>query len=109
MPLTKLQLARDRQTLRQLATCWRNKANCCSVGGDETRLKILHLLKSHGKLSGGDLAQTLGVTHSAVSHQLALLERFDFVVSERHGKAVHYALNTKNKSRQINCLLNLNS
>ena len=61
------------------------------VFGDETRLRILH------KLYGGEycvqcLAEALGMTQSAVSHQLRILKTARLVRPRREGKAVYYAL-----------------
>ena len=42
------------------------------VLGDETRMKIINAL-SHGELCVSDIAAALGMTQSAVSHQLKLL------------------------------------
>ncbi len=59
--------------------------------GDETRLKILFLLKER-ELCVGDLTENLGVGQSAVSHQLRSLKQMKFVKSRRDGKNILYSL-----------------
>jgi DNA-binding transcriptional ArsR family regulator len=59
--------------------------------GDATRLAILHAL-GPGELRVRDLGAALGMSESAVSHQLALLRRARVVAARRDGRAVHYAL-----------------
>ncbi|MCZ6821234.1 MAG: metalloregulator ArsR/SmtB family transcription factor [Calditrichaeota bacterium] len=61
------------------------------VLGDPTRLKIILALKEE-ELCVCDLATLLGVTRSAVSHQLRLLKNLRLVRFRRAGKIVYYAL-----------------
>lgn len=59
--------------------------------GDSTRIKILFaLLKS--ELCVCDLASLIGVSQSAVSHQLRLLKAGSLVKFRREGKTVFYSL-----------------
>jgi ArsR family transcriptional regulator, lead/cadmium/zinc/bismuth-responsive transcriptional repressor len=58
---------------------------------DPTRLKLLSCL-TQGELCVGDLAQLLGVSASAVSHQLRGLRALRLVRSRRDGKMIFYAL-----------------
>jgi ArsR family transcriptional regulator, lead/cadmium/zinc/bismuth-responsive transcriptional repressor len=64
------------------------------VLGDPTRVRILDAL-SRTELCVGDLANGLGVTESAVSHQLRLLRSARIVRSRREGRMVFYALDDK--------------
>ena len=59
--------------------------------GDPTRLRLLAALQA-GPLCTCDLAATLGVTESAVSHQLRGLRALRLVASERDGKMVYHRL-----------------
>ena len=61
------------------------------VLGDATRLRILHALLP-GELCVCDLSETLGMTSSAVSHQLAVLKAARLVRHRRDGKVVYYGL-----------------
>lgn len=61
------------------------------VLGDETRMKIIHAL-AHEELCVTDLAAALGMTQSAVSHQLKLLRMANQVKARREGKSIYYSL-----------------
>lgn len=61
------------------------------VFGDSTRIKILTAL-SHGELCVCDLSKLVGMTSSAVSHQLKILRSAKLVSCRRDGKTVFYAL-----------------
>lgn len=58
---------------------------------DETRIKILYSL-SQSRLCVCDLASLLGMTVSAISHQLRILKQAGLVKSEKNGKIVFYEL-----------------
>lgn len=59
--------------------------------GDPTRVKLLFAL-SRSELCVCDLAALLGVSVSAVSHQLRLLRSLRLVRSRREGRRVYYTL-----------------
>ena len=59
--------------------------------GDGTRVKILHALELN-EMCVCDLAALLGVTKSAVSHQLKALRLTNLVKSRREGQVVYYSL-----------------
>jgi DNA-binding transcriptional ArsR family regulator len=59
--------------------------------GDSTRVKILDAL-SHGELCVCDLATLVGLSQSAISHQLRVLRTLRLVRSRREGRMVFYAL-----------------
>jgi DNA-binding transcriptional ArsR family regulator len=58
---------------------------------DPTRLKIV-LALSEGELCVYDIAELLGVTESAISHQLRLLKTLRMVKQRKEGKLVFYSL-----------------
>jgi DNA-binding transcriptional ArsR family regulator len=64
------------------------------VLGDPTRVRILDAL-SRAELCVGDLAARLGVTESAVSHQLRLLRNTRIVRARRDGRMIFYALDDR--------------
>lgn len=59
--------------------------------GDRTRVRILDAL-SQAELCVCDLAAVLGLSQSAVSHQLRLLRALRLVRARREGRMVFYAL-----------------
>ena len=62
--------------------------------GDPTRVRILDAL-SHGELCVCDLAALVGMSESAVSHQLRLLRNLRLVRPRRDGRMVFYALDDR--------------
>ncbi len=61
------------------------------VLSDPTRLKILYSL-ANGELCVCDIMAVLGLSASAISHQLALLKVQRFVRFRRDGRVVYYSL-----------------
>ena len=61
------------------------------VMADPTRLKIVNALQI-SELCVCDLAKLLGMEHSAVSHQLAVLRKSDIVKVRQDGKVKYYSL-----------------
>ena len=62
--------------------------------GDPTRVRILDAL-THGERCVCDLAALVGLTESAMSHQLRLLRNTRIVRSRREGRMIFYALDDK--------------
>ncbi len=61
------------------------------VLGDPTRLKLC-LVLSRRELCVSDIARLLGLTESAVSHQLRLLKAMRVVKYRKEGKMTYYML-----------------
>ena len=61
------------------------------VLGDPTRIKIIFAL-SLCELCVCDIAETIGMTQSATSHQLRLLRSLRLVKFRKEGKTVFYSL-----------------
>lgn len=59
---------------------------------DKTRLRILAAL-AVGELCVCDIADVLGMTQSAISHQLRFLKELRLVSNRKEGKTVYYTLN----------------
>ena len=74
----------DDETLYDLAELFK-------VFGDSTRIKILYAL-FEAELCVCDIAQLLGLTQSAVSHQLRVLKSCQLVKPRKDGKTVFYSL-----------------
>ena len=74
----------DENTLFDLAELFK-------IFGDSTRIKILYTL-SVSEMCVCDIAQVLGMTISAVSHQLSILRRSKLVGTRREGKTIFYFL-----------------
>lgn len=59
--------------------------------GDSTRIRILYAL-FESELSVTDIASSLEMNQSAISHQLRLLKQAQLVKCRRDGKAIYYSL-----------------
>jgi len=60
--------------------------------GDTTRIKILWAL-SESEMCVCDIAALLGMSQSAISHQLRALKQVRLVKNRKDGKVVFYSLN----------------
>ncbi len=67
-------------------------ADLFKVFGDATRLRILMVLLEREELSVSELAEMLGMTQSAISHQLQTLRQNKLVKTRRDGKSILYSL-----------------
>ena len=74
----------DEETLEEMA-------QILKVFADSTRIKIIDAL-SISEMCVCDLATTLGMTQSAISHQLRVLKRERLVKYRKEGKVVYYSL-----------------
>nr|WP_297211707.1 metalloregulator ArsR/SmtB family transcription factor [uncultured Flavonifractor sp.] len=66
-------------------------AELFKIFGDSTRIKILYVL-FEAEMCVCDIAQLLGMTQSAISHQLRALKQCRLVKARRDGKTVFYSL-----------------
>lgn len=60
--------------------------------GNTTRLKILIMLVKK-EYSVNELAQSLNISQSSVSHQLKILNSNKMVAKTRNGKMIYYKIN----------------
>ena len=85
-----------------------NEENLCDLAdlfkvfGDSTRIKILSCLKI-SELCVNDIAQSLDMTISAVSHQLRVLKTNKLIKSRKQGKEVYYSLDDDHVEKIIEC------
>ena len=66
-------------------------ARTYKIMGDPTRLKIILALRG-GEMCVCDIAAFIGLSESAVSHQLRRLRDLSLVRSRRDGKVLYYSL-----------------
>ena len=81
----------DEDTLADVAELFK-------VFGDSTRTRILSAL-FEAELCVCDIASLLGMTKSAVSHQLRILRQTKVVKNRKQGKEVYYSLDDDHISR----------
>lgn len=66
-------------------------AELFKVFGDSTRIRILYVLYEE-EVCVCDIAEILGMTQSAISHQLKILKTSRLIKSRRDGKSILYSL-----------------
>jgi len=69
-------------------------AELFKVFGDSTRVRIISALL-HSELCVCDIGALLGMSKSAISHQLRILRQSRLVKNRRDGKIVFYSLDDK--------------
>lgn len=74
----------DKQTLEQIAELFK-------AFGDPTRVQILSLLVDQ-ELCVGDIAESVELSQSAISHQLRILKQMHLIKFRRDGKNILYSL-----------------
>ena len=77
-------------------------AELLKVFGDPTRLRIISALCV---LCVCDIARLLGMTQSAISHQLRVLKQARLVNTRRDGKTIFYSLCDEHVQRIFYCAL----
>ena len=68
--------------------------------GDPTRIKMMYIM-ADGEVCVQDIAAALGVTKSAISHQLSGLKENKIVKSRRDGKNVYYSIDDDHVSQVL--------
>lgn len=59
-----------------------------NIVGENTRFKIIFLLKEYKKLCIRDLSLILDLSHSAISHQVKILQRAGLIKKKREGQKI---------------------
>ncbi len=83
----------NEETLYQIAELFK-------VFGDSTRVRILSALFT-GEMCVCDIAGLLGMTKSAISHQLRILRTSKLVKGRRNGKEIYYSLDDDHVAKII--------
>jgi len=80
-----MQTVPEKETLGHIAELFKGFA-------DPTRVHILCLLLTQEEMCVTDIAETVDVSQSAISHQLRLLKQMHLIKARREGKNMHYSL-----------------
>lgn len=82
-------------------------SNTLKIISDPTRLKILNVLaEQNDEMCVYEIAEAIGMTHSATSHQLSKLEDRGIVESTRDGKNMCYCLTKNSLTNKIIYIIN---
>ena len=84
----------DKDTLIRLAETFK-------ILGDPTRVQIIHAL-SHNELCVCDIVALIGMSQSAVSHQLRVLRNCRLVKFRKDGKVVYYSIDDSHITNLFN-------
>ncbi len=83
-------------------------SSACKLLSDPTRLKILCLLfENRMGLCVNEIAEHVGISHSAASHQLTKLEARNIVTSFREGQMICYAISDNNETRNLEKVISI--
>ncbi|WP_455543139.1 ArsR/SmtB family transcription factor [Intestinibacter sp.] len=77
-------------------------AELFKVLGDPTRVKIIFLLFKE-EMCVCDIAESISMTQSAISHQLRVLKQARLVKFRKEGKVVFYSLDDDHISKIFDC------
>ncbi|HQA06398.1 MAG TPA: metalloregulator ArsR/SmtB family transcription factor [Clostridiales bacterium] len=77
-----------------------NLAEFFKIFGDSTRVRIICAL-FRSEMCVCDIAALLGMTKSAISHQLRILKQSKLVKNRRNGKVVYYSLDDEHIAKII--------
>lgn len=94
-----LEKARDEQPTDEMID---DLSNLFKVFGDSTRIKIIYSIFER-EMCVCDIAELLGMTQSAISHQLRVLKNSRLVKFRKEGKTVYYSLDDEHIGRIFNC------
>ena len=83
-------IEKKRGAMPETATLY-DLADFFKIFGDSTRMSILFAIDGE-PLCVCDIAELLGMTKSAVSHQLKILRQSDLITYRKSGKNVFYTL-----------------
>src|SRR3954467_400433 len=84
MQLSAISPLREAETVQALADTFR-------LLGDPTRVRIVDALAG-GRLCVHEISDHIGLSESAVSHQLRLMRTMRIVKARREGRCVYYTL-----------------
>ena len=71
--------------------CEQNESTQLPPLHQATRMRILYALQE-GEMSVGTISAALGMTQSAISHQLKVLKSNNLITNRREGKTIYYFL-----------------
>lgn len=77
-------------------------SNLFKVLGNPTRIKIMYAL-FESEMCVCDIAVLLGMTQSAISHQLKVLKNSRLVKNRKEGKTVFYSLDDEHINHIFDC------
>lgn len=78
-------------------------AELFSTMSDASRVRIVAALSAAEEMNVGDIAEAVGISHSAVSHHLRHLRQMRLVRARKDGRYVYYALDDEHVHDLFRC------
>lgn len=78
-------------------------AELFSTMSDASRVRIIAALSTVEEMNVGQLAERVGISHSAVSHHLRHLRQMRLVRARKDGRYVYYALDDEHVHDLFRC------
>jgi ArsR family transcriptional regulator len=79
----------------------RKAAHLFKLVASPTRVSILVVIGKQKEIAVQDIADSLGMTHSAVSHQLSLLLDAGVVASRKDGRNMYYSISKSAEAKAL--------
>lgn len=89
------QISQCKNKIDKVAPKLSDLASIIGLIGNDTRIKILYLIKIEKKLCVCDLSDILGITVPAVSQQLRKLKDRGIIRNQREGTVIYYSLSDR--------------
>ncbi len=72
-----------------------NCVDFCKALGDETRQKILQMLREE-EMCVSDIVEAFEMSQPTISHHLGILKNLGLVHARKEGKQIYYSINQEN-------------
>ncbi|PHS04181.1 MAG: transcriptional regulator [Kordia sp.] len=90
---------RSIELLKELNQDLISTCHLLNLTGNETRFKILFLIKNNERICVCDMSDILGISISAVSQQLSKLKNGGLLISSKEGQTIYYSISTNYKDK----------
>ena len=81
-----------------------NCVDFCKALGDETRQKILQMLREE-EMCVSDIVEAFDMSQPTISHHLSVLKNLGLVRARKEGKQIYYSINQGNVTECCGMLL----
>lgn len=93
------------KTIPHIPPAWKNISDLFVALGDEHRQRILLSFEPGEHISIGDIAATMPLSRTAVTHHLKVLENGGVLRSEKVGKEVRFYINKAHMQEALSSVL----
>jgi DNA-binding transcriptional ArsR family regulator len=97
MKIQEVSLSEDKDKLKRVSRLMKTV-------GHPSRLMIVELLLTQGKLPVREISEAIDISQSNTSQHLKALEDIEVLFSEREGTSVYYGILNTGISKLLNCV-----